>query len=211
MIIEKGEDIYLTIFQNNKVDNTNITNFIFKYINSPNNGYFKNYIIKQDSLNFNKKHNTISINKLTNIPQYYSVKYYLKIIKELEYVKQEIISTKDITGSNSVLCSQNEAKDKIIFNLDTLIATEIFYYIYAYFIVSDNSYEEENISYSNIKINKVSKTVIKPNFSLIISSLSIAGGVLILLFVRWISYCCKKRRVNTYHYDFNYHYDNLLY
>ena len=206
MIIEKGEDIYLTIFQNNKVDNTNITNFIFKYINSPNNGYFKNYIIKQDSLNFNKKHNTISINKLTNIPQYYSVKYYLKIIKEEEYVKQEIISTIAITESNSVLCAQSEDKDKITFNLDTLIATDVYYYINAYSIVSDNGYDEEYISYSNIKINKVSIIVIKANFSLIISSLSIAGGVLILLFIRWICYCCKKTRTNNY----NYNYDNLL-
>ena len=211
MFIEKGEDIYLTIFPNNKVFNTNITNFIFKYINSDNNGDFKNYYIKQDSLNYNKKQNIISINKLTNIPQYYSVKYYLKIIKEEEYVKQEIISTIAITESNSVLCEPNEDKDKIIFNLDALINTDVYYYINAYSIVSDNGYDEEYISYSNIKINKVSIKVIKANFSFIISSFSIAGGVLILLLIRWIIYCCKKERTNAYHYDYNYHYDNLLY
>jgi hypothetical protein len=211
MFIEKGEDIYLTIFPNNKVFNTNITNFIFKYINSDNNGDFKNYYIKQDSLNYNKKQNIISINKLTNIPQYYSVKYYLKIIKEEEYVKQEIINTIAITVSNSVLCEPNEDKDKIIFNLDALINTDVYYYINAYSIVSDNGYDEEYISYSNIKINKVSIKVIKDNFSFIISSFSIAGGVLILLLIRWIIYCCKKERTNAYHYDYNYHYDNLLY
>ena len=211
MFIERGEDIYLTIFPKNKVDNTNITNYIFKYINSANNGDFKNYYIKQDSLNYNKKQNTISINKLKNIPEYYSVKYYLKIIKEEEYIKQEIISTIALTESNSILCFQSEDDDKIIFNLNKLIATDVYYYINAYSIVSDNAYDEEYISYSNIKINKVSITVIKANFSLIISSFSIAGGVLILLFIRWICYCCKKRRVNTYNYDYNYHYDNLLY
>ena len=35
MYIEKGEDIYLTVFhKNKKIENENLTNYIFKYVNS---------------------------------------------------------------------------------------------------------------------------------------------------------------------------------
>ena len=208
MFIEKGEDIYLTVFNKRKECNYDLTNFVFKYINSANNSDFKNYYIKKDSLNYNKKENTITINKLTNIPDFYSIKYYLKIIKEEEYIKQEIINTIAITESNFTLGSKSKDNGIIIFSLEDKIIPDTYYYINAYSIVSDNNYEEEYISYSNIKINKVSIKIIKANINLIIASLSIAGCILLLLFIRWICYCCKKRRRNSY--DYNYHYDNLL-
>ena len=100
MYIERGEDIYLAIFPKEKIDNINLTNYVFKYINSDKNSNFKNYIIKYDSLDFDKKENKVKINKLTNIPDSLNIKYYLKIINENYYIKNEIINTIAITESN---------------------------------------------------------------------------------------------------------------
>ena len=62
MYIENGENIYLTIFHINKIQKSNLTNYIFKYINSGKNGDFKNYFIKYDSLNYNKNKKYFIIN-----------------------------------------------------------------------------------------------------------------------------------------------------
>ena len=40
--IERGKGIYQTLFGNNKKDDTNLSNIIFKSINPTNNGNFKN-------------------------------------------------------------------------------------------------------------------------------------------------------------------------
>ena len=42
MYIEQGEDIYLTVFTKSRIVNTNLTNFIFKYINTEKNDDFQN-------------------------------------------------------------------------------------------------------------------------------------------------------------------------
>ena len=206
MYIENGEDIYLTLFHDNSIDNPNITNFVFKYINSGKNGDFKNYYIKSDSLSYNKKDYTITINKLTNLPESSKVKYYLKLIKESDLIKNEIINTIAITESNNILVAgPYHTKNKAIFYLETMIDSDISYYINAYSIVTDNNNnnEDEYISYSNIRILKNPIKVIKVKTGFIIGSISVAGSIFLLLIIRCICYyIVKKDRA----YDYNYNY-----
>ena len=93
MYIEKGEDIYLTIFYKNAMKNNNLTNYIFKYINSAKNGDFKNFIVKEDSLNYDEDVEIVDINKLKNIPNFNHIQYYLRIIKEDDFINYEGINT----------------------------------------------------------------------------------------------------------------------
>ena len=88
---ENGEDIYLSIFYKDKRNiNLKLTNYIFKYINSAKN-YFKNYIIKNDSINYNVEQNRTIINGIS--PSSSNIAYYLKIVYKEDYVKNETINT----------------------------------------------------------------------------------------------------------------------
>ena len=212
MYIERGEDIYLTIFPKEKIENVNITNYIFKYINSDKNANFKNYIIKYDSLNFNRKENKIKINKLTNIPDSFNIKYYLKIINEEDYIKNEIINTIAITESNyTILYSKTEENGKIIFNLNGSIELDTYYHINAYSIVSDNNDDFEYVSYSNIRFYQTTREIKASNIKLIIASISISGATLFILLISCIAYCCRKARRRYSIIDFhigNYNYND---
>ena len=203
MYIERGEDIYLTIFPNNKITNINITNFAFKYINSVKNGDFKNYKIKTDSLDYNKKKRLVTIKKLDNIPETSTVNYYIKIINETCYYKDEILKTISITESECDFLnkfSNNDKDDKIVFNITDLIGENIYYYINAYSIVDEND-DYEYVSYSNIKIRNATRIIKDANIGLIIAALSLAGLTFLIIINRAIWYCCcKVRRRRSYHY-----------
>ena len=160
MYIERGEDIYLTIFPKEKIDNINLSNYIFKYINSDKNSNFKNYIIKYDSLDFDKKENKVKINKLTNIPDSLNIKYYLKVINEDNYINNEIINIIAMTESNyTTLDAEIEENGKIVFNINGSIELDTYYHINAYSIVSDNDNDFELISYSCSKIYQASRGI----------------------------------------------------
>ena len=210
MYIEHGEDIYLTIFSKNKIKNNKITNYAFKYINSAKNGDFKNYLIKADSLDYNKKKHLVSIKKLQNIPKTSTVNYFIKIISEEYYYKEEILKTISITESKCDYINKTSNDDNIIFNITSLIKENTYYYINAYSIVNDND-DYEYVSYSNIKIKYVIKQVKESNVGLIIAALTLAGLTFLIIVTRCVWYCCCKRRRRNYnHYDYYYH-DNLLY
>ena len=212
MYIERGEDIYLTIFPNKKITNIKLSNFAFKYINSAKNGDFKNYLIKSDSLDYNKKKHLVSIKKLENIPETSSVNYFVKVISDSDYNKDEILKTISITESECKALNEvnKNNKDKIVFNITNLIEENIYYYINAYSIVNDND-DYEYVSYSNIKIRYVTRQIKEASIGLIIASLSLAGLTFIILVTRCFWYCCCKSRRSRYnYYDYNYH-DNLLY
>ena len=215
MYIERGEDIYLTIFRKGKIENINITNYIFKYINSDKNTDFKNYIIKYDSLNFDEKNNKVTINKLANIPDSLNIKYYLKLINENDYIKNEIINTIAIIESNSTIFTyETEKNGKIVFNINNSIELDTYYHINAYSIVSNNNDDFEYISYSNSKIYKATRKIQPSSFKIIIASISISGSALIILFIRCLVYCARKRRrrlideLNRINFIENYHYED---
>ena len=139
MYIEKGEDIYLTIFPKDKIINTNITNYIFKYITSWKNDDFKNYYVKNDSLNYQTGDNQINVQKLKNIPSSLTINYYLKIINEDNYIKNEEINTIAIMESNYnnyIKGSQNS--DSIVFDLNNTINKTKTNYINVYAIITEN-------------------------------------------------------------------------
>ena len=209
MYIENGEDIYLTVFIKKKLVNKKLSNHIFKYINSEKNGDFKNYLVKQDSLNYDNKNNRITINKITNIPSSSKIIYYLKIIKEEDYIENESLNTIAITESNSNISVKGEnLYDNIVFNIKDLISKDITYYINAYSIINENNDDIEFISYSGLKIIELSKKKRESNNNLVISSISIGGAALLFLFIRLICYYRRKRRfhhladiIERYNYD----------
>ena len=156
-------------------------------------------IFKYDSLNFNRKENKIKINKLTNIPDSFNIKYYLKIINEEDYIKNEIINTIAITESNyTILYSKTEENGKIIFNLNGSIELDTYYHINAYSIVSDNNDDFEYVSYSNIRFYQTTREIKASNIKLIIASISISGATLFILLISCIAYCCRKARRRRY-------------
>ena len=195
MYIENGEDIYLSVFfKDMKNVYPKLSNHAFKYINSLKNSNFKNYIIKNDLLDYNKEDDTITINILNDIPSSSNVYYYLKIINENDYVNNEIINTIAILASNiSTIIKGEKKNNKIIFNLHNKINKNNIYYINAYSIIIENNYDIEYVSYSDITIN----TKIKEKISylgLVISSLFIGLFIILILFISFIRYCVKKRK-----------------
>ena len=84
-------------------------------------------------MNIDIKKNKVTINKLKNIHNSLNVKYYLKIINEKNYIKNEIINTIAITESNStILIAVKEENGKLVFILNDSIELDTYYYINAY-------------------------------------------------------------------------------
>jgi hypothetical protein len=217
MYIEKGEDIYLTIFPKDKIINTNITNYIFKYITSGKNNDFKNYYVKYDSLNYQTGDNQINVQKLKNIPSSSTINYYLKIINEDNYIKNEEINTIAIIESNYnnyIKGSQNS--DFIEFYLNNAINKEKTNYINVYAIITENYLDIDYLSYSGYIYTSYSKEKKYSNIKLIIASFSISGTTLLILLVSCMIYYHRKKirrriRLHTdiYHGD-DYYDDDLL-
>lgn len=216
MFIENGEDIYLTIFINKIVDNYNLTNFIFKYINSEKNGDFNNFIIKYDSLEYNKEKNKISINKLNNYPTNSIINYFLKITNKDNYISNEHLNTIAIRESwNSSILNGENINNKIQFNLNSLIDKKKIYYINAYCIINTNYSDIEYISFNGLIINKKFIHKSSSNKKLILASL-ILGGIAFLVIIfkclrvfccRSCCKCCSRRRISL---DLAYNDDSLL-
>ena len=217
MYIERGEDIYLTIFYKNIIRNNNLTNYIFKYINSAKNGDFKNFIVYDDSLSYDIDIERLEVNKLKNIPTFNKIQYYLRVIKENDYINNEGINTIALTESkNNLALIGKDSDNKIYFYLKKFIDKKETYYINVYSIIVENNSDIEYFSYSSFKIEgEINK---QPNIILIIISLAFVSFIIIMIIIRLIQYCIKERKKRyirlrrNLRYNNNYrYYDNLLY
>ena len=191
MYIERGEDIYLTIFQKEKIKNVNLTNYIFKYINAAKNSDFKNYLIKNDRINYDDEEEIIRVNSLKNIPDNLNIQYYLKMIYEDDCIKDEITNSIAITSSYYFLIFEGLIyNDFIEFNIKDQIKNYNYNYSLSVFsIIAENTNDIEYLSYSKIKItnNKIKK----PNKILIILSIVFASIFSVIHVGRLIVFCYK--------------------
>jgi hypothetical protein len=138
MYIEQGEDIYLTVFTKNRIINSKLTNFIFKYVNGKKNDDFQNHIIKHNSLNCDIDSYQISINKIKIIPPNSTIVYYLKIINERDYIKNENINTIAIMESKSSSLLKENDNNNILLNIKNYIISNNNYYINTYAVIIEN-------------------------------------------------------------------------
>ena len=209
MYKENGEDIYLSIFYKDKrIIDLKLTNYIFKYINSAKNN-FKNYIIKNDSINYNIEEKKIIINGISPSPS--NITYYLKIVYKEDYVKNETINTIAISESNSNIIINGKINDNnniefILNNIENNI-----YYINAYSIIIEKNYDIEYLSYSGLIItDKIKKKIKTSHKNLILSSLIIGALIILIIFVGIFNYCRRKRRTYSIDRSFSYSEDDIL-
>ena len=201
MYIEQGEDIYLTVFTKSRIINTNLTNFVFKYINAEKNDDFQNHIIKHNYLYYDENSKQISINKIKIIPPNSTIVYYLKIINESDYIKNENINTIAIMESKSTSLSKENDDNNILFNIANYInANNNTYYINAYAIIIEKNNNIEYISFSGIIIN-LKKVLKVSKINLIKSSFIISCCTAFFLLISSIKYCYYRCKYRRYRYD----------
>jgi hypothetical protein len=200
MYIEDGEDIYLTIFTDNNPKDNLKRNYAFKYINSGKNGDFKNYIIKDDLLEYDIEERTIKINKLwKSSPSNLLVNYFMRIIHKDNYTSNEnlksisLIESKGIFKTNAIV---NE--DDIIYNVKEEIDKYQSYMANCYITVIDNYNDIELLAYNYSSLDALK--VDKPSVGLIISAISLTGVAFIIFWIRLIHHCCC---VDDYGYSYN--------
>ena len=196
MYIENGEDIYLTIFPNDKIIDFNFTNFIFKYINSDSNEKFNTYLIRHDSLDYEKKNKKIFVNKFRNIPSNSKVDYYLKIIKYDDYIKNELINTIALTESKYIVIKGKKNSDSVSFDLNKKLYKNSSYYLNAFSIIKSGYSDIEYISYKGLIIYAKYKSQHK---KLGLASFILGGISFLFIIIHFIYYCYEKRR--TYSFD----------
>ena len=196
MYIENGEDIYLTIFPNDKIIDFNFTNFIFKYINSDSNEKFNTYLIRHDSLDYEKKNKKILVNKFRNIPSNSKVDYYLKIIKYDDYIKNELINTIALTESKYIVIKGKKNSDSVSFDLNKKLYKNSSYYLNAFSIIKSDYSDIEYISYKGLIIYAKYKSQHK---KLGLASFILGGISFLFIIIHFIYYCYEKRR--TYSFD----------
>ena len=197
MFIENGEDIYLTIFPKSIINNTYLTSYAFKYINSAKNSDFNNYLIKSESLTYNENEDQVTVNQINNVPSTKNINYYLRIINDEDYIKNEGINTIAIIQSNSSLIIKGIKEDnRILFNLNNSIIKNNTYYINVYSTIFNNYSEFDIVSYYGLKLNSNEKkeNIKEVKNGLIIASFSIGGATLLILLLRCICYCSRRRR-----------------
>ena len=200
MYIEKGEDIYLTIFTKAKIINSNLTNFIFKYVNAKKNDDFQNHIIKHSTLNYDINTNEISINEIKIIPPNSIIVYYLKIINQSDYIENENINTIAIMESKSSSLLKENDNNNILFNIKNYIISNNNYYINTYAVIIENNNNIEYISFSGTII-KLKKELKVSRSSLIMSSFIICCCSAFILLISLIKYCYYYKKYRRYRYD----------
>ena len=195
IFIENGEDIYLTIFNNNI--NNKLTNYVFKYINAEKNEDFKNYYIINDDLFFNERDLSISINNINNLPNSCIVDCFLKIIDKQNYIKNEKIKTIAITQSivNSTLKGTNQ-NDLVMFYLNSGI-NNLNFYSNAYCKILGENYELDYLSYNGLIIGESTEFEPKSNDNTILYIFIISvSGLLYFLNILLVVYMIIRRKRN---------------
>ena len=203
---ENGEDIYLTIF-NNDINNK-LTNYVFKYINAERNGDFKNYYIINDRLSFNERDLSIYINKVNNLPDSCIVDCYLKIIGKNNYDISEKYTTIAITQSIGNLNLKGiSQKDLVQFYLNNEIKGMDFY-SNAYCKIIGENYDIDYLSYNGLIMGDMNE--FEPTSegisSIYIIIISISGLIFLFIFIISIIACCakiKNRRIREMSYLIN--------
>jgi hypothetical protein len=197
MYIERGEDIYLSIFPKKKIKDVKLTNFVFKYLNSAKNGDFKNYIVKHDSLTYDRNNKKITINKITNIPFTFDSINYIKVIDEDDFVNEENINTiANIESTPFIEIKGKISENNVNFFLLNMTDPQKTYYINAYTTIIENFFDVEFISYAGYILTKeeYDPDVLNKdsNSGLMIASIVIASVILFIVIIRFIWYCCNE-------------------
>ena len=197
MYIERGEDIYLTIFPIKKIKDIKLTNFVFKYLSSGKNGDFKNYIVKHDSLTYDSNSKNLMVNKITNIPYEFDYITYIKIIDEEDLVNEENMNTIANIESKPFIEIKGKISDNNVnFDISNIIDPKKTFYINAYTTIVENYFDVEYISYAGYIIAKEDENADILNEDsyggFIIASIVIASVVLFLVTLRFIWFCCRE-------------------
>ena len=199
MYIEDGEDIYLTIYKAYTGNNLK-RNYAFKYINSGKNGDFKNYIIKQDYLEYNVETRDISMNKLWKTPPSNTqLQYYLRIIKEKDYLNNEVLNSISLIESTNIITTKySSSSDTINYNLKEWVDKYANYYTNCYITIIENNNDIELVSYQSSMLEALK--VKSPSIGLIIAAICVTGVVFIIFFIRLMHHCCC---LDDYSYSYN--------
>lgn len=193
--IERGEDIYLTIFNKNEISDS--INYIFKYVNAAKNSDLKNYNIKEDSLYYDKNMTNVNVSQINNISSYI-INYYLKIIEQKNYINNERINSIAIkhSSSNININIKGIIKDnKIFFDLKNKINNKDVYYMNVYSQIIGEDFDIEYISYNSIVINILENENNESNS--LITIILICFIVFIFLLLCGISICIYIKKKNN--------------
>ena len=192
--IGNGEDIYLTIFNNNI--NNKLTNYAFKYINAEKQVDFSNYFVIDDDLSFNEKDLSISVNKINNIPASSFIECFVKIIDKENYIKDEKIKT--ITISQSIGNSNIKGiiqNDSVIFYINYAI-NRMNFYSNAYCKIIGENYDIDYLSYNGLIIDD--NIDIEPesedNSTIYIIIISFSGVLILIIIILIILLSIMKKR-----------------
>ena len=202
MYIENGEDIYLTIYKEERNKNYNY-NYVFKYVNAWKNGDFKNYIIKNDNLDYNIEERNINITEF-KAPKNALVRYYMRIYHKNDYkIYESLNSITMIESDNCTFLSNSEKIDTgLKYDLSFIKRYED-YEVNCYVIIFEANSNIELLSYQSLYLEGIK--VEKPVLGLIYAALAITGAVLIGCIIRFIHYCHDNCDCcDSYNYDYKY-------
>ena len=207
MYIEKGEDIYLTIFKEKsfQTDNNKTLkhNFAFKYVNSQKNGDFKNYIVKDDYLTYEIEERKIKINLLQSVS---NAKYYMRIIPKQNYIDSENLNSISLIESDgSILYTEITNTDINEYYIKNIIDKYADYEVNCYIAVIDDNNDVELLSYQRLDLNKLE--IEKASTGLIIAAICLACVAFVIFIIRLIHHCCciedyygsKKNKKKSYY------------
>ena len=135
MILDNGEDIYLTVFKDNLNSDINddiyLTNYVFKYVCVEKMEDYKEYRVEDDLIKYDQNKRTLTFNKIKDIQDSKNVIYFVKLIKKDNYLPNENINTIAITQSSGQsygyenLTSEN---DQLVVELKDASINTVYYY-----------------------------------------------------------------------------------
>ena len=185
MYIEKGEDIYLTIFRTSLLQRNMKINYVFKYINSAKNGDFKNYRVKDDLLYYDMETKKIKINNLKISSKNLVMNYYMRIIQKDDYIEEENLKSISLIESNSsFLTKMTFHENETYYDVTNVMNKHNSYIANCYITVIENNNDMELLAYNYSTI--IPEEPSRPSKGLAIASIVIAGIALISFVSRLI-------------------------
>ena len=182
MYIEKGEDIYLTIFRTSLPQRNMKINYVFKYINSAKNGDFKNYRVKDDLLYYDMETKKIKINNLKISSKNLVMNYYMRIIQKDDYIEEENLKSISLIESNSsFLTKMTFYENETYYDVTNVMNKHNSYLANCYITVIENNNDMELLAYNYSTI--IPEEPSRPSKGLAIASIVIAG----IAFISFVS------------------------